>query len=214
MSIIIENKEDIELLLEFFKLFDNSDKTEAQNDDDLRERINQIDKWKVEQSDAKKNLAKTLLKVDLRVKKIEEFLDKDVAFVKVDTDATAEEINVPAKTTYRKYSKECEPFTNIKGLNEDGTFSQKRGKKISFTIQDILKLKRLIPETEEYPNFKSLEEIVQVNDIPRICHCIEIGFFDEYLNEWEQIQANQYYGNWKPNSILNNPQKRKENGMV
>ena len=120
MSIIIENKEDIELLLEFFKLFDNSDKIEAQEEDDLRERVNQIDKWRVEQSDAKKNFAKTLLKVDLRVKKIEEFLNNDVAFVKVDTDATAEETNVPAKTTYRKYSKECEPFTNIKGLNKDG----------------------------------------------------------------------------------------------
>ena len=212
MSIIIENKEDIELLLEFFKLF-NTSSIEAQEDDDLRDRVNQIDKWKLEQADAKKNFARELLAVKSELKEIKEYLEKDVAFVKIDTDSIVEE-NVPAKKTYREYKQSFEPYKHIKCLKKDGTFQQVKGKNISFNIFDIIKLKKLIPQLDKYPSFKSLEEEVKVNRLPRLCYCIEMGFFDEYLNEWEQIQANNYYGKWKPNSILNNPQKRKENGMV
>ena len=214
MSIIIENKEDIELLIEFFKLF-NTSNIEAQEDDDLRERVNQIDKWKVEQSDAKKNLAKTLLKVDLRVKKIEEFLDNDVAFVKVGTDATAEEINVPAKATYRQYSKSIyNKMPTLKGMNRDGSFAIGNGRHSKWTIEDILFLKKEIPNLSK--SFTELADKLGYSDdtIARLCCAIENGLFDKYFNEWEQIQGDTVYGNWKSTPIINNPQKRRENGMV
>ena len=73
MSIIIENKDDIELLLDFFRLFNvPADKVEAETDDDLRDRVNQIDKWIVEQADAKKNFARELLAVKSELKNITE----------------------------------------------------------------------------------------------------------------------------------------------
>ncbi len=209
MSIIIENKEDIELLIEFFKLF-NTSENGVQNDDDLRDRVNQIDKWRVEQSDTKKNLAKTLLKVDLRVKKIEDCLKNNVAF-----GVDAEETVSTKRTTYRKYSqKTIDNLPQIKSLRNDGYFILGRKKQSVYSIEDVLRLKSLIPQLEV--NFEKMGELIGVSDYTAriICCAIEHGIFDRWFKEWEQIQANKFYGNWKPNSIVNNPQKRKENGMV
>ena len=71
MSIIIENAEDIELLLEFFRVFNVANINES----DLRDRVNQIDKWIVEQADAKGNLAKELAVVKSELESIKEILD-------------------------------------------------------------------------------------------------------------------------------------------
>lgn len=64
MSIIIEDKEDIELLLFFFEQFN------VGKDYDLQKRINQIEKWTVEQANAKGNFARNLLNLEKKVNQI------------------------------------------------------------------------------------------------------------------------------------------------
>ena len=54
------------------KILAPADKVEAETDDDLRDRVNQIDKWIVEQADAKKNFARELLAVKSELKNITE----------------------------------------------------------------------------------------------------------------------------------------------
>jgi hypothetical protein len=80
-----------------------------------------------------------------------------------------------------------------------------------FTKRNIVDLGYSKPYSDALVRELLDEKLILKNDK---AYCFNDECFDEYLNEWEQIQANQYYGNWKPNSILNNPQKRKENGMV
>ena len=106
---------------------------------------------------------------------------------------------------------------NFTGLNEDGTFIQKKGKQVKFDINDVLKLKKAIPDTIKYPTWNALTEIVKLDagkTMPRVCQSIENGYFDEYIKEWEQIQANKFYNNTKPVPVINNPQKRRENGRI
>lgn len=64
VSIIIEDKEDIELLLFFFEQFN------VGKDYDLQKRINQIEKWTVEQANAKGNFARNLLNLEKKVNQI------------------------------------------------------------------------------------------------------------------------------------------------
>ena len=120
------------------------------------------------------------------------------------------------KKLCRVYNKEYKMF-NFTGLNEDGTFIQKKGKQVKFDINDVLKLKKAIPDTIKYPTWNALTEIVKLDagkTMPRVCNLIENGYFDEYIKEWEQIQANKFYNNTKPVPVINNPQKRRENGRI
>ena len=70
MSIIIEDKEDIELLLFFFEQFN------VGKDYDLQKRINQIEKWTVEQANAKGNFARNLLNLEKKVNQILELVSE------------------------------------------------------------------------------------------------------------------------------------------
>ena len=127
------------------------------------------------------------------------------------------EVKKSAKPTIRTYKKRQKPFL-LRGLREDGTFKQSRGKPLSFTIHDVIRLKKLIPQVEEYPNFIVLSEEMGLphKTTIRLAYLIETGKMDKWLNKWEQMEANNFYGKygeWKPN-FENNPQKRKEQGMV
>ena len=141
-------------------------------------------------------------------------MDKDVAFVKVDTDATAEETNVPT-TTHRQYSKSIyNKMPTLKGMNHDGSFVIGKGRHSKWTIDDILFLKKEIPNLSK--SFTELADKIGYSDdtIARLCCAIENGLFDEYLKEWRRMDEKRHFGNWKPTPIINNPQKRRENGMV
>ena len=70
MSIIIEDKDDIELLLFFFEQFN------VGKDYDLQKRINQIEKWTVEQANAKGNFARNLLNLEKKVNQILELVSE------------------------------------------------------------------------------------------------------------------------------------------
>ena len=216
MSIIIENKEDIELLIEFFKLF-NTSSIEAQEDDDLRDRVNQIDKWKLEQANAKKNFAKELLKLNNKILHLENAIE----------ELTTEKNQLPEKKlkkqnevqyvphTLRKYSTHyLKLLPKVKSLTEDGHFILGKNRKSVYTIEDVLQLKTMINSTSL--NFKQMGEKVGISEYTAITVClgIEKGIFEKFFHEWEQMKADEFYGNWKPNNIVNNPQKRKENGMV
>ena len=81
MSIIIEDKDDIELLLFFFEQFNLSKKfmptkADVDADADLHSRINKIEKWTVEQANAKGNFARNLLNLEKKVNQILELVSE------------------------------------------------------------------------------------------------------------------------------------------
>lgn len=125
---------------------------------------------------------------------------------------TPDKIKTNKKDTIRKYP---ESLRNRKPhllmLRKDGTFKLKNGMISKWNINHILYLKKLIPQTQL--NMEDIAEKVKLTYYMtvRLCCAIEDGDFDKYFDEWEQINANNTYGNWKP-SIENNPQKRKEKG--
>lgn len=150
----------------------------------------------------------------------------DVSVDISDTDAMdkPKKENKPVKTKktenrHRQYSyANSIRLANLEGLNKDGKFYRKtgcRGKPyFKWDITHLLKLKDIIPKTNEYPTIKSISNKVGLSTITcsdLIC-LIEDGYFDKFFNEWEQIQADKMYKNdWKP-ILENNPEKRKEKG--
>lgn len=211
--ITINDVEDIELLQLFFEAF-NVLPTEAEetiSTEEIEEIVER--KFKVMEEDFFK-------KLDARLNQHMIMIEESIAskYLKKSNGVKKEAVKPKSPVTVRKYRKKYKPFT-LKGLNDDGTFIQARGKPLIYNIRDILALKKLIPMVDEYPSFSSLCKKVGLRDVrtvQRLCYLIETGKFDKYINQWEQMEANNFYGKygeWKPR-FENNPQKRKEKGMV
>ena len=197
--ITIENKEDIKLLIEFVNILNVNEETTTSepSEVDVKQEI-------LELKHSLKMKADTIVKTHQRLLKVEKQLETIIQ------NQSTEEPSADTSTYVREYHQEYPEYTNIKCLNKDGTFSNTKGKPFSFQIQDILKLQQLIPKIEEYPTWNSLQKVVKVNGVQRLCQMIEKGFFEKYLNEWEQLQADDFFGRWKPVVVENNPQKRRE----
>lgn len=224
MSIIIEDKDDIELLLFFFEQFDLSEKfmpvkADVDADADLQSRINKIEKWTVEQADMRKKFARKVFLVEKKVNKIidllEEYEEKQSEEKVVKREIVPNSESKFVQNCVRQYSvKYLKLLPKIKHLREDGYFMLGNNTKSKYTIQDVLKLKNSLEDISL--SFKDLGRKIGVSEFTAriVCLAIEVGLFDSYFSEWEQLQANQFYRDWKPPIIENNPQKRKENGMV
>jgi len=125
------------------------------------------------------------------------------------------------KNTIRQYGEtQKQRCPRVSKLNKNGTFQLKNsrvnGGVSKWTIKDLLKIKNRIPEKEKYPSWTSISEDLQVSAFTaqNLGYGIEMGYFDKYFNEWEQLQANKFYGNFKQELTENNPQKRREKGMM
>jgi len=211
--ITIKDIEDIELLQLFFEAFngDSMHLEELTSKKEIEEMVE--NKFKVMEEEF-------FRKMDARFKQHMIMIEEAIAskYLKKSTEIKKEAVKPKSPSTVRKYRKKYKPFI-LKGLNDDGTFIQTRGKPLIYNIRDILALKKLIPMVDEYPSFSSLCKKVGLHDVrtvQRLCYLIETGEFDKYINQWEQMEANNFYGKygeWKPR-FENNPQKRKEKGMV
>lgn len=106
-------------------------------------------------------------------------------------------------------------LNNITKLDENGNFLRKgRGKQMyTWNIKTLLKLREYMKDYDKYPSQEKLAKAIGVNptSLIELGYYILNGDFDKYFNEWEQIQMNKTYGNWKP-ILENNPEKRKEKG--
>lgn len=120
--------------------------------------------------------------------------------------------------TIRNYSNSVKMnLPKIIKFNKDGTFivGRKNGRQAKWTIETLLQLRKYIKTPI------TLKEISQKLNLDsstcnRLMYCIELGKFDQYFDEWEQIKANSFYDSIKANNVKfieNNPQKRKEKGM-
>ena len=119
----------------------------------------------------------------------------------------------------RKYSKTAKqglPKTIVK-LRDDRHFVLNHRRQITrYSIESILKLKHMLSDD----NIKSFGEMADsVPEITRskiasFCYGIEIGFWDKWIDDWEQKQANKFYNSAnKSIKPINNPDKRKSMGM-
>lgn len=125
------------------------------------------------------------------------------------------------KNTIRKYGEtQKQRCPRVIKLNKDGTFLLKNSKVnggiSKWTIKDLLKIKHRIPQKEKYTSWTNISEDLQVSPFTaqNLGYGIEMGYFDKYFNEWEQLQANKFKSNVKPVETENNPEKRKEKGMI
>lgn len=206
--ITIKDIEDIELLQLFFEAFngDSMHLEELTSKKEIEEMVE--NKFKVMEEEFFKRL-------DARLNQHMIMIEESIAekYLKKNTAVKKES----ARKTIRKYKQKYTMFTLI-DLKEDGTFLQKKGKAVTFKIQDVILLKKLIPKVKEYPTFNKLAKKLGLSNktVTRLCYLIEIGEFDKWISKWEQMEANNFYGKygeWKPR-FENNPQKRKEQGMV
>lgn len=168
----------------------------------------------------KRRVEKTATKpVDNSLNERLENLEKkmDVLYNHFVVEKTEADDSESMPTTIRKYSKTQEKnLPKVYSLREDGHFNIGKNKISKYSIEDLLLLKRLIPRKE--CGFKEMGMKIGVSDftVKMLCYGVETGYFDKYFNEWEQLKANQFFkkkSNWK-GIVENNPQKRKEKGMV
>ena len=125
------------------------------------------------------------------------------------------------RNTIRQYGEtQKQRCPRVSKLNKDGTFILKNSKVnggiSKWTIKDLLKIKHRIPQKQEYTNWGAICEDLPFSKFTaqNLGYGIEMGYFDKYFHEWEQLQANKFHINIKPVETENNPQKRKEKGMI
>ena len=104
-------------------------------------------------------------------------------------------------------------YPKVQLLYHNGYFKLSNNHTSPYTINDILKLEKALKKGKD---IFELTQLVKVGKptVLRICYGIEQGYYDKYINEWEQIQANNFQSRVKPVETENNPQKRKEKGMI
>lgn len=128
--------------------------------------------------------------------------------------------SITRNTIRQYYETQKQRCPRVSKLNKDGTFILKNSKVnggiSKWTIKDLLKIKHRIPQKEKYSNWTVICEDLPVCALTAqvLGYGIEMGYFDKYFNEWEQLQANKFQNNIKPIETENNPQKRKEKGMI
>ena len=177
--ITIKDIEDIELLQLFFEAFngDSMPLEELTSKKEIEEIVE--NKFKVMEEDFFK-------KLDARLKQHMIMIEEAIAskYLKKSNEIKKEAVKPKsAIKTFRTYRKKHKPFT-LKGLNDDGTFVQSRGKPLTFTIQKVIRLKKLIPQTEKYPNFASLSEEMglPLKTTVRLSYLTEIGNMEKWIN--------------------------------
>ena len=118
----------------------------------------------------------------------------------------------PTKT-YRKYPQVViKMIPLIIEVKKDGTLITKSKRIAAYTMYDLLKIVKHIPNKQDYPTWTSLSRKIglNVNTLQRLCAGIELGYYDNIFKEWQKIQNTIT----KPDVIyVNNPEKRKELGM-
>lgn len=209
--ITIENEEDIRLLISFFEAFNMEllyKKSEDTQDGNLSERINKIESDLREKADFNVKIAKDILQMKSELNKLHSInLEENI-------EPTIIEIEEDSPVTIRKYGKRIiDEFPKIKALTKEGYFIFESNRTSVWNITDVLRIKKLLPKTEY--TFEMMGKKIGFSSYTAktICCGIEFGYFDKWFKEWEQLQANNFYGKWKP-VMQNNPQKREEMGMM
>lgn len=194
--ITIESREDIELLIEFFNIFNaQSEQIEESEEQSSEEAVKQI----------KDDICRLQNQIKNLQKEITELKNQDTGIADDDTE-------ISSSKTIRNYPPSSKKlFPNIHELTEDGHFCiGKNGNVISdYTIETILQLEKLIPSDL---NWKQIGNKVGLSSMyaQSLSWGIENGKFEQWKEEWKQMKADEFFHNVKPVEIENNPQKRKE----
>ena len=103
-------------------------------------------------------------------------------------------------------------------LQEDGTFLTNRNKSPKFTIHTILGIKNRLnlKSTVDEVNNVATSLNIPSYTIGRLFYNVhQLGTFDKFLQEWEDLQAAEFFKSYKKleTEPINNPEKRKEAGL-
>lgn len=196
MKIILESVEDLKELITYFN-----------NGYDIKE--DEIETFNVDAE---------IPKINNKIKNLIEQVS--ILWDKVD--------NRPVETKKQHENKNIrgikEPYAmnmdKIVELTPEGKF-KREGSGVQYfkwTIEDVLRIRNAIHDFDKYPSIKSIVEMAGFSDptVRDLIYYIENGDFDKYFNEWEQIQANDFFKkNLNVNNrVINDPQKRRENGLI
>lgn len=103
----------------------------------------------------------------------------------------------------------------IKQMDDSGNFYSKHNRKFVFTMKDVLLIRKEFGITTTEKDIKALSKKISlsIDNIHRIIYNLEIGTFDNYIKEWlTSVNEVKVTGRHAP--IENNPQKRKESGVI
>lgn len=115
--------------------------------------------------------------------------------------------------TYRSYPKSIiKEIPILNKVEKDGALITKNNRTVPYSIYDLQKLVKYIPDTQEYPTWISFAKKMDMNvtTLQRLCAGIELDYYTTIFQQWQKIQNTIT----KPDVIyVNNPEKRKELGM-
>jgi len=129
-------------------------------------------------------------------------------------EAPVEIVNEPK--TVRRYSKTIQNALpqKICGITSNGHLILGNGVDSVYTMNDLMKLKKEITSDKSFSRIAE-DYNFTTNTVGYLLYGLETGYFDKWFNEWEQIQANKFMKKAKhKKEPVNNPQKRKERGMI
>lgn len=103
-------------------------------------------------------------------------------------------------------------------LQEDGTFLTKNNRAAKFTIHTVLGVKNRLNMSSTVAEVNKVADSLNIPyyTVGRLFHNVhQLGTFDKFLQEWEDLQAAEFFKAYKKSNKepINNPEKRKEAGI-
>lgn len=144
---------------------------------------------------------------DKEIRELEKTLKK---YEEVEEPSNAKETTTDHIITIRDYAETYKKqVPKIHELLDNGYFITGKNAKSKWHINDILKLKDNIQNLNlSWIDLAEMTNIKSPTTVAYLCYGIELGLFDKYIREWEQMQNTIT----KRTDVLfvNNPEKRKE----
>ena len=121
----------------------------------------------------------------------------------------------PAENLIMEYPPSARHIPKIKKLYNNGYFQLSNNRTSPYHINDLLKIKKLIysKDCEWDEVYKTIKHI-GITTVQRITYALEHGYYNKYFQEWQELQAKEFENRQQKTPIINNPQKRREQGMI
>ena len=207
MKLEFENQYDYVAYMNFYAVLMNNagflKETEAETDNDVYSEIE--DEHEIDE------LWEEVLVLKNKVKQLQNIQKETLNLLETDEDEkTKKKTKNNTIINGRTYNKSTiDALPQYKGINEKGYFIVGNGSLSKYDIDTVLKIKKLMKKNLSWKEIAGKCGLT-ANTVQYIGYGVETGVFDEYINENEQIQANNFYNKTNKNLTVNNPQKRKE----
>ena len=125
--------------------------------------------------------------------------------------------NIKDNDTYFVPKSMRKPYSKMH-LQDDGTFLTNNNRAAKFTIHTVLGVKNRLDVSSTVAEVQKVADSLNVPyyTMGRLFYNVHgLGSFDKFLQEWEDLQAAEFFKAYKKDNKepINNPEKRKEAGI-